>query len=107
MAEIPGLPELESAIASMAKAINVQVDFQKSQEKANAELEAYAEEHTKTKENVNQFKNSVKQAGNELLKMADAGVKFASTLGTSATRGVQLEIANRTALISQIKNLIS
>lgn len=107
MAEIPGLPELESAIASMAKAINVQVDFQKSQEKANAELEAYAEEHTKTKENVNQFKNSVKQAGNELLKMADAGVKFASTLGTSATRGVQLEIANRTALISQIKNLIN
>ena len=107
MAEIPGLPELESAIASMAKAINVQVDFQKSQEKANAEMEAYAEEHTKTKENVNQFKNSVKQAGNELLKMADAGVKFASTLGTSATRGVQLEIANRTALISQIKNLIS
>lgn len=44
---------------------------------------------------------------NALLSIASEGVKFASIIGTSATNGVRLELANRTALISQIKSLIS
>jgi len=114
MAEIPGLPELESAIASMSRAINAQMEFTKQQEMTKAEMEAYAEEHKRNTEEtkksgaqLKKFTDSLKTAGNELLKIGDAGIKFASTLGTSATRGVQLELANRTALISQIKSLIT
>lgn len=44
---------------------------------------------------------------NALLSIASEGAKFASIIGTSATNGVRLELANRTALISQIKSLIS
>lgn len=107
MADIPGLPELKSAVQSMADAINSQIAFTKQQEMTRAELEAYAEEHKKTTENLKSLKSNLKQVGNELLKIGDAGIKFASAIGTSATRGVQLELANRTALISQIKNLIT
>lgn len=51
--------------------------------------------------------DGLKNFGAELLKIGDAGIKFASAIGTNATRGVQLELANRTALISQIKSLIT
>lgn len=114
MAEISGLPELESAIASMSKAINAQMEFTKQQEMTKAEMEAYAEEHARNTEEtkkssaqLKKFTDNLKTVGNELLKIGDAGIKFASSLGTSATRGVQLELANRTALISQIKSLIT
>lgn len=51
-------------------------------------------------------KEKLKQFGNELLKIGDAGIKLASTLGTSATRGVELELRNRTALISQLGQVL-
>lgn len=107
MAEIPGLPELQSAVQAMADAINAQMQFTKQQEMTRAELEAYGEEHKKTTENLKSLKSNLKQVGNELLKIGDAGIKFASAIGTSATRGVQLEFQNRVALISQIKSLIT
>jgi hypothetical protein len=48
---------------------------------------------------------SFKKLGVELLKIGDAGIKFASAVGTSATRGVELELRNRAAIVSQILKL--
>jgi hypothetical protein len=108
----PGIPELQSAVQAMADAINAQMQFTKQQEMTRAEMEAYAEEHKrnteetkKSNEQLKKFTNSLKTVGNELLKIGDAGIKFASTIGTSATRGVELELRNRAAVVSQLIKL--
>ena len=59
--------------------------------------------NTETKKATENFK----KLGTELLKIGDAGIKFASAIGTSATRGVELEFRNRTALIGQLSKLFT
>jgi hypothetical protein len=51
---------------------------------------------------VNFFASAVSAAAREALNVGNAGFKLAETLGTSATRGVQLEISNRKALFNQL-----
>ncbi len=58
--------------------------------------------NTETKKVTENFK----KLGVELLKIGDAGIKLASALGTSATRGVELELRNRTALIGQLGQIL-
>jgi hypothetical protein len=58
-------------------------------------------------EETKKLTNNLKKVGNELLRIGDAGIKFASAIGTSATRGVELELRNRGALISQLSQLFS
>ena len=58
--------------------------------------------NTETKKVTENFK----KLGVELLKIGDAGIKLASVLGTSATRGVELELRNRTALIGQLGQIL-
>lgn len=42
--------------------------------------------------------------GKEFLNIANAGVKFGTAVGTTATRGVEIEIRNRLAVASQLSN---
>lgn len=107
-----------SAIQKLTDSILALINANKEAEqaaldRAKADKEA-AEQTKKEKEIEDKYKDAKKQLigsskrlGEEFLKIGDAGIKFASTIGTSATRGVQLELANRTALISQIKSLIT
>lgn len=68
-------------------------------------------DNTDSSDNLNKetkkLTDNLKRFGNELLKIGDAGIKFASAIGTSATRGVELELRNRGALISQLSQLFS
>ncbi len=107
-----------SAIQKLTESILALINANKeaeqaSLERAKSEKEA-AERKKKEKEIDDNYKankkkliESSKRLGEEFLKIGDAGIKFASSLGTSATRGVQLEFQNRVALISQIKSLIT
>lgn len=63
--------------------------------KANKELEA----------STKKVKDSFVKLGEEILKIGEAGIKFASTIGTSATQGVKLELANRNAIARQLGKL--
>lgn len=59
----------------------------------------------KSKASKKELIEATKKAGNELLKIGEAGIKFASTIGTSATRGIELEFRNRAAVVAQILKL--
>jgi hypothetical protein len=109
--------ELKSALllltAQLRDAAAGTTEFSKATAASLAAEEADREEtekSTKAKKELNaatkDAKEKLKQLGNELLKIGDAGVKLASTLGTSATRGVELELRNRTALISQLGQVL-
>ncbi len=66
------------------------------------------EEETKAKKKasfvVDSLTNIVKAAGREFLNIGNAGIKLGASLGTSATKGVQLEVSNRLALVKQFGN---
>jgi hypothetical protein len=98
------LATLTSAVSALGTAINTQIAFTKQQEMATAEMEAYAEEHEKITENTKKLNASFKKLGNELLNISKEGMKFASTIGVSATRGMELEISNRLAVAKQLFN---
>jgi len=51
---------------------------------------------------VNFFASAVTAAAKEALNAGNAGFKLAETLGTSATKGVQLELNNRRVLLNQL-----
>ena len=59
----------------------------------------------KSKASKKELIEATKKLGSEFLKIGDAGIKFASTIGTNATRGVELELRNRAAIVSQILKL--
>jgi len=59
----------------------------------------------KSKDSKKKLIEATKKAGDELLKIGEAGIKFASTIGTSATRGIELEFRNRAAVVAQILKL--
>lgn len=54
------------------------------------------------KKSVDKAKDSLKKLGSELVQIIDAGVKFSATVGTTATKGVELEIKNRLASVSSL-----
>jgi len=63
-----------------------------------------ADETKKASEAIKDLKEKSKALGKELLDIANAGVKFGTAIGVSATKGVQLEIQNRLAVAAQLKN---
>ena len=105
-----------SAAKQLTKSINDLIFANKQAElsaiqRAQADKDA-AEAAAKTEEEENKYKNSkkdltqaAKQLGMEFVKMTEAGIKFASTIGTQATQGVKLELQNRFAAIKQIATL--
>lgn len=92
----------EDAERRRADSANREVQRRRNVEKAMHE--ATQEDHKRTQEQLNKTKDSFKKLGGELLKISDAGVKFASTVGTTATKGVELEIKNRIAVAAQLFN---
>lgn len=105
-----------SAIRELTQSINNLMNANKQAEEAalertKADKEA-AEQTKKTTEEDNKYKASKKQLtdaskqlGMEFVKMTEAGIKFASTIGTQATQGVRLELQNRLAAVKQIFTL--
>jgi hypothetical protein len=67
-------------------------------------LQNNSRELNKNTDSLKKLGDTSKKLGGELLKIADAGVKFGTAVGVSATRGVQLEIQNRFAVAAQLKN---
>ena len=90
------LKDLATTAQETAAAMKGNTDSNKDNTDSNKGLNA---ETKKANENLKKF-------GAELLKISDAGIKFASAIGTSATRGVELELRNRTALISQLGQVL-
>jgi hypothetical protein len=79
--------------------------YREDKEKARkAEAEA-----TKTKNESNAALQKITSTGKavakEFMSIADAGAKLSSTLGTSLTRGTQLELSNRMSLLGQLRNI--
>jgi hypothetical protein len=105
-----------SAIQKLTDSIFALINANKTAEqaaldRANSDKEA-AERKKKEKEIDDKSKASkkelieaTKKAGSELLKIGEAGIKFASTIGTSATRGIELEFRNRASVVAQILKL--
>jgi len=98
------LQELNQNLKNLATVTQETAEAMKNSTGAN-------KNNTDSSDNLNKetkkLTDNLKKVGNELLKIGDAGIKLASTLGTSATRGVELEIRNRGALISQLGQLFS
>lgn len=108
--------EGSSAVKLLTQSINNLIAANKSAEdnakaraeadkKAAEETTKKAEEDTKYKKSVSDLKNVSKQLGAEFVKMTEAGIKFASTIGTQATNGVRLELQNRLSAVKQILTL--
>lgn len=102
---------MERLTQSIYKLIGSNEDAAETARKKAAEDAAAAkaakELAAKEKDLENATKNVVdrfKTLGKELLSIADAGVKFGSAIGTSATKGVELELKNRVAIASQLAN---
>jgi hypothetical protein len=70
-----------------------------------AQHDAQQEDHKRTREAVGKANDSLKKFYNEVLKISDAGIQFAGTIGTTATKGVQLELKNRAAVATQLFRL--
>jgi hypothetical protein len=82
----------------------IEEDIKKKREHREA-LQRGTKAQNENTESLKKAKEAAKNLGGELLKISDAGIKFASAIGTSATRGVELELRNRTTLIGQLGQL--
>jgi len=95
---------LGSLADTIQKLIPVMDEFLKIQ-KNNSDAKKDNTDNTRKNTNaLSDFTNKVKGVGSELLKITDAGIKFASAIGTTATSGVQLEVQNRLSLLGQLTN---
>ncbi len=112
--------EFSSALEQLTEYVNLQIDTTKLYNDALKEAIPGLKENTdavkdnteankdsavelrKNKKSITDFADGVRKAVSELAKVAEAGIKFGATVGTSATRGVQLELSNRAAIFSQI-----
>lgn len=95
--------EEEDRARQTAEANNRAID--KERKTRLAHVAALEEDDKRRREQIDKSKEAVKRLYNEVLKIGDAGVKFASTIGTTATRGVQLELKNRAAVAAQLFRL--
>jgi hypothetical protein len=105
--------ELRSAvqllIAQMKDAANNTDGYSRATAKAIAEAEQEREARKKATKSLDEsrkaldkFADKAKDLGKELVRMGRAGTEFAQKIGTSAVKGVELDLKNRTALLSQI-----
>jgi hypothetical protein len=81
----------------------------KENTQATTQLTTAKKEEKKSTDNLKSAKDKLTSAGktlgNEFIKMTDAGIRFASAIGTQATNGVRLELQNRLAAVKQIISL--
>ena len=73
-------------------------------QESTKEKKKETDETKKSSQALKDLKDKSLSLGKELLNIANAGVKFGTAVGTTATRGVQLEIQNRLAVASQLAN---
>jgi len=85
-----------SASDNEATADNEATDATKKRTKAEKEAER------NIKEAYGQVTSNLRALGRSFMEIADAGVKLAQSTGVSATKGMQLELANRAKVLSQI-----
>jgi hypothetical protein len=116
MAESSELSSLIDSLTRVTAGIESLVDLQMKSKEAAERIAETTEATTQLKEAennltratkdqevaVNSTKNSLKTFGNELMNVSKAGVDFAKAVGTSATQGVQLELNNRSSILSQL-----
>lgn len=116
MADNVDFSNLISAVQSLTDSLNKSVDATKAAEdaakaRADADKKSLKIQQDKDKADknntaaTNKATTSLNRFGQELLKITDAGVRFASTIGTQATAGVRLEFQNRAAAVKQILSL--
>lgn len=98
--------KLNEAQTENTEYLNLLIDATKEQTGASQRNKKATDEETKAKKLasgiVKFFTSAVSAAAREAINVGNAGFKLATTLGTSATKGVELEINNRKALFSQI-----
>ncbi len=81
------------------------LDRAKEDKEASERKKKEKEVDDKSKATKKELIEATKRLGSEFLKIGEAGIKFASTIGTSATRGIELEFRNRAAVVAQILKL--
>jgi len=81
------------------------LDRAKEDKEASERKKKEKEVDDKSKASKKELIDATKRLGSEFLKIGEAGIKFASTIGTSATRGIELELRNRAAVVGQILKL--
>jgi hypothetical protein len=94
---------LEEAARKNASASDKEVNADNAatdatQKRTKAEKEA----ERKINETYGQVTSNLRALGRSFMEIADAGVKLAQSTGVSATKGMQLELANRAKVLSQI-----
>lgn len=92
----------EDAIRQREEEIELAEAHMAAMEKETAEREKAAQ---KTKQANQQVADALINTGKAFLDIAKAGRELAATMGTSITRGVQLEVDNRKSLFKQIFTL--
>jgi hypothetical protein len=93
--------KLTDATEGQTEYINLLIDETKKNTNATKNNTDETEENTAS---LKDLKNKSLALGKEFLNIANAGVKFGTAVGTTAIRGVQLEIQNRIAVASQLAN---
>jgi len=100
--------KLNEAQTENTEYLNLLVDATKEQTKASKDNKKATEEEANAKKKasstINTLTNFAKAVGREFLNIGNAGIKLGSSLGISATKGVQLEVSNRAALVKQLAN---
>jgi len=81
------------------------LDRAKEDKEASERKKKEKEVDDKSKASKKDLIDATKRLGSEFLKIGEAGIKFAATIGTSATRGIELELRNRAAVVGQILKL--
>jgi len=108
--------ELASAVKLLTAAIKDQINGTKTsileaqvlvdeQREYRKQLEDSTEAQEKHTAAVKNAGEKLLKFGDELVKIGEAGIKFASTIGVSATAGVKVELANRNAIAKQLFKL--
>lgn len=90
----------ENNVRKQAQAQNKENERRRRIDKAMHD--AQREDQKRTQEQVKKTKEDFKKLGKELYSVIDSGIKFSATIGTTATKGVELEVKNRIAVASQL-----
>lgn len=106
MAEPVEFSSLLDAIREITVAIKDKSAAEKEAEKQAKDLadaEARLEKAERKREQaIEKTISAFGKLGNQVIDMARVGTEYAKTIGTTATRGVQLELKNRSAVLSQL-----
>jgi len=96
------LNTLVSLVEQQNKLHAVTEDRIKAEKEAADKIQESNEKRDEEKASYADVRNTVVKFGSELAKITEAGIKFASVIGTTATSGIQLEVTNRVSLLKQL-----